>query len=125
MRLHHIPSLIIILLCIQGILGKPFLDINSATAVHLETLKQSNPELVEYTTYHAIDSENKITNLADDVLEGGVAYAAFSNSLNTNGWTYMTIYTSGAYSDNEQFYAAGYLEGYLTQSLIWDALPLF
>lgn len=43
-----------------------------------------------------------------------VAEAFHNNTANTTGWIFLKIVGSAQFSDEEQFYAAGYLEGYLT-----------
>ncbi|KAL4446161.1 hypothetical protein ABPG74_021700 [Tetrahymena malaccensis] len=47
-----------------------------------------------------------------------VAKAFYTNALNTTGWTILSIETNGKFSDRDQLYHAGYLEGYLTYDLI-------
>lgn len=45
--------------------------------------------------------------------------ALHNNTANSTGWIFLKIITSHDYSDEEQFEAAGYLEGYLTYKEIY------
>ncbi|XP_060577603.1 putative phospholipase B-like 2 [Ruditapes philippinarum] len=47
-----------------------------------------------------------------------VAKAEFSNKVNETGWSYLSVTTNGDYTDEEQSYAAGAIEGYLTKDHI-------
>eukprot|EP00792_Barthelona_sp_PAP020_P006934 TRINITY_DN3088_c1_g1_i1.p1 TRINITY_DN3088_c1_g1~~TRINITY_DN3088_c1_g1_i1.p1 ORF type:complete len:551 (+),score=134.84 TRINITY_DN3088_c1_g1_i1:125-1777(+) len=49
-----------------------------------------------------------------------VALGKFSNEVQKNGWGVLDIQTSEGFSDLDQLYAAGFLEGFLTQSMVWD-----
>jgi hypothetical protein len=52
--------------------------------------------------------------------DGGVAWVEFSHSLNTTGWSVLNIRTSGKFSDNDQAYAAGFLEGLVSAMDIYN-----
>jgi len=70
-----------------------------------------------YTVY--VNSDNGFL-----VKEGkdttGVAYAIFSNEMLTTGWGYLSVTTNSSYSDLTQAAGAGYLEGFITQEMIWQ-----
>ena len=48
-----------------------------------------------------------------------IASGKFTESLNTTGWHLLEIQTNSSFSDEQQAFAAGYLEGTLTASQIW------
>ncbi|KAL4710855.1 hypothetical protein ACJJTC_012947 [Scirpophaga incertulas] len=48
-----------------------------------------------------------------------VAKATYNNDINNTGWAYLELHTSEDSNDEQQAYAAGYLEGFLTRDLIW------
>lgn len=50
-----------------------------------------------------------------------IGEAFHNNTANETGWVFLKIVTQSAYSDEEQFFAAGYLEGYLTYHEIYNA----
>lgn len=50
-----------------------------------------------------------------------IGVASFYNRLNETGWTFLQVTINSDYSDYQQMYAAGFLEGYATYDLIWDA----
>ncbi|XP_013380031.1 putative phospholipase B-like 2 isoform X2 [Lingula anatina] len=47
-----------------------------------------------------------------------IAYANFSNEINSTGWSYLEVTTNPAYPDFAQAYSAGLAEGYITRQLI-------
>mmetsp|Transcript_22079 Transcript_22079/g.43444 ORF Transcript_22079/g.43444 Transcript_22079/m.43444 type:complete len:596 (+) Transcript_22079:294-2081(+) len=49
----------------------------------------------------------------------GVAWGSFDDGLNMTGWGVLKIHTNSSFSDEEQAYAAGVLEGYLTAEHIY------
>jgi hypothetical protein len=49
-----------------------------------------------------------------------VAHAVYEGSMNATGWATLDVQTTKGVDDSSQAYGAGYLEGYITQSLIWD-----
>ena len=66
--------------------------------------------------------------------EGYVAFANYTNGLNRTGWAFFHVITNENFEDDTQVllysacnliekkgYAAGYLEGYLSRELIYDA----
>ena len=50
----------------------------------------------------------------------GVAYGSFSDEMEQTGWGKLTIKTNPVYSNDNQSYAAGMLEGILTQKRIFQ-----
>jgi hypothetical protein len=46
------------------------------------------------------------------------AWGFFNDTVNTNGWSFLEVYTSSAVADSAQAYAAGLLEGLLTSTRI-------
>ena len=49
-----------------------------------------------------------------------VAWGYFNDTINTTGWSFLSITTNISATDEEQAYAAGYLEGKLTVQRIWQ-----
>ncbi|XP_013135556.1 PREDICTED: putative phospholipase B-like 2 isoform X4 [Papilio polytes] len=47
------------------------------------------------------------------------ARATFKNEINSTGWAFLEVHTSKDVTDEQQAYAAGFIEGYLTRDLIW------
>ncbi|BFZ11880.1 hypothetical protein BsWGS_14919 [Bradybaena similaris] len=51
-----------------------------------------------------------------------VAVASFDNSINSTGWAKLDVTTrageNGKYSDSQQMYAAGFVEGHITKTLM-------
>uniref|UniRef100_A0A1W7R9X8 Phospholipase B-like n=1 Tax=Hadrurus spadix TaxID=141984 RepID=A0A1W7R9X8_9SCOR len=54
----------------------------------------------------------------DSVVNNWVAWATFTNEINTTGWSYLEVHTNDDYKDSYQAYAAGLAEGYITSDLI-------
>ncbi|KAF2078187.1 hypothetical protein CYY_000477 [Polysphondylium violaceum] len=48
-----------------------------------------------------------------------VAQASYANEMMTTGWGYISITTNPSFDDTTMAQAAGYIEGYLSQELIW------
>jgi hypothetical protein len=46
----------------------------------------------------------------------GVAYGTYGDSINATGWATLQVQTNNSYSDTLQAYAAGYLEGAVSQT---------
>ncbi|GBG25254.1 Phospholipase B [Hondaea fermentalgiana] len=46
--------------------------------------------------------------------DDGVAWASFEDGLNKTGWGVFKVHTNASFADDDQAYAAGMLEGYLT-----------
>jgi hypothetical protein len=54
--------------------------------------------------------------------QGGVAWGSYLDSLHArSNFGQLRVSTSGNYSDEDQLFAAGFLEGYLTAERIWDS----
>ncbi|XP_049878253.1 putative phospholipase B-like 2 [Pectinophora gossypiella] len=68
------------------------------------------------------DNDKPVVTVTDyfaDIPKVFVAKATYSNEINQTGWAFLELHTCRDCSDEKQAYAAGYLEGYLTQDLIW------
>lgn len=53
-------------------------------------------------------------------VRGSAASGTFNDTLMSSGWGVLNVVTSSSASDNDQFYAAGFLEGVLTANRIWQ-----
>jgi len=53
--------------------------------------------------------------------KGGIAWAIMKNKINSTGWFVLDVASNSSYSDELQSYAAGYLEGAISQHSIWDS----
>jgi hypothetical protein len=49
-----------------------------------------------------------------------LAWAGYRDTLDTDGWTYLSVTTNSSIDDADQARAAGYIEGYLTHTSIWQ-----
>ena len=54
------------------------------------------------------------------VVKGAVAVGAFNDSVDATGWASLNIESSRQYNATAQAYAAGYVEGCLTQARIFQ-----
>ncbi|KAJ6231319.1 phospholipase b-like 1 [Anaeramoeba flamelloides] len=62
----------------------------------------------------------------EDVLDQQAAsYGRYNDALFEKGFGKLHLFTNGQYDDYIQMYAAGYLEGHLTQKRIWDQFSNF
>jgi len=50
----------------------------------------------------------------------GIAYGSFNDTLSQSGWGILKIATNSDFPDQNQMYAAGILEGYLTSDRIYE-----
>lgn len=66
--------------------------------------------------FWSIDPHMKITSGKDTTT---VAWAYYSQDVNTTGWATLSITTNDKFPNELQARAAGYLEGYLTSDLIY------
>lgn len=82
-----------------------------AIGVVAQVLAQSNEFTLVYN-----GANYTIVNGSD---AGGVATAVYENKISTTGWAFLTMTSNSSYSDYDQMYGAGYLEGALTPDLIW------
>lgn len=53
------------------------------------------------------------------------AFGVYSRQRYSNGWDSFQVQTNPNQTDYQQAFAAGYLEGALTQSAIWDYWKIF
>ncbi|XP_072929615.1 putative phospholipase B-like 2 isoform X3 [Epargyreus clarus] len=72
-----------------------------------------------YVTWECGKAVGYTTDHQADIPRLHVAKATYSNEINKTGWAYLEVHTSADSSDEQQAYAAGYLEGFLTRDLIW------
>jgi hypothetical protein len=49
-----------------------------------------------------------------------VCWATYDQAINTTGWAFLDITSNNAYDADEQAYAAGFVEGWLTADLMYD-----
>ena len=77
----------------------------------------SRTEVAEYASV-VLDPISHQLYIENDVLEGAVAWARFSNEINETGWSYLEVHTTSSFPDDIQSLAAGMVEGYLTADLI-------
>ena len=67
-----------------------------------------------------VDQNDHIVKIINEtrLVNGSICWGKFSNNINTTGWAQLEIHTNKTINDSIQAYAAGYLEGKLTSSLI-------
>jgi hypothetical protein len=53
--------------------------------------------------------------------KSGVAFASWSDSIDEKGWIFWNVSSNGAYSDADQSYGAGFLEGYVLADRIQNS----
>jgi hypothetical protein len=56
---------------------------------------------------------------------GGVADAVYAPTMNETGWDVLSISTDSTLPNEDQAYAAGYIEGIVTTKSIWNAWKAF
>lgn len=68
------------------------------------------------------DDRTQSFELKFDVIDkyGGVAFGTYNDTIETTGWGVLHLETNPSYPDPIQAYAAGYLEGALTQPRIYE-----
>eukprot|EP00026_Physarum_polycephalum_P001877 Phypoly_transcript_01880.p1 GENE.Phypoly_transcript_01880~~Phypoly_transcript_01880.p1 ORF type:complete len:531 (+),score=96.77 Phypoly_transcript_01880:1380-2972(+) len=59
----------------------------------------------------------KVKNVKDD---SGVVTAYYEDKITSTGWAFLNLKSNVEFSDYDQMYAAGYLEGSLTTDLIYN-----
>ncbi|RVE52351.1 hypothetical protein evm_002989 [Chilo suppressalis] len=64
-------------------------------------------------------AEISVSDYYADIPDVHVARATYSNEVNSTGWAFLELHTTEDSPDEQQAYAAGYLEGFLTRDLIW------
>ena len=98
----------------------PLAALLSAAALATATYSQpgtpviANPALQLTRRASAVSGSLTLNN-------GPVAWGTFVNSINTTGWHVLQITTNASFSDEQQAFSAGYLEGVLTAPQIWSA----
>ena len=65
-----------------------------------------------------LSQKGQLSVLTENPSAAKVAEASFTDKLQENGLTYLSVISNPAYQDTLQAYSAGYLEGYLTKDLI-------
>ncbi|XP_061527664.1 putative phospholipase B-like 2 [Phycodurus eques] len=66
-----------------------------------------------------IDKNTGQLSLLDGYREDFVAWANFTDDIQTSGWAFLEVTTSGQYNDSIQAYAAGAVEAAVTTQLIY------
>uniref|UniRef100_A0A3B3HSJ2 Phospholipase B-like n=1 Tax=Oryzias latipes TaxID=8090 RepID=A0A3B3HSJ2_ORYLA len=66
-----------------------------------------------------IDKGSGKLTVVEGYHEGFVAWANFTNDIETSGWSFLEITTSSQYNDRIQAYAAGVVEAAVTSELIY------
>jgi len=69
--------------------------------------------------------ENKWTISTEKMDDSAIAWARYTDDLEKDGWGKFSVFTNRDAEDADKMYAAGYLEGYLTQKRIWEVRELF
>ncbi|CAG9789569.1 unnamed protein product [Diatraea saccharalis] len=72
-----------------------------------------------YITWTGNKAHIAVSDYYADIPDVHVARATYNNEINSTGWAYLELHTNGDSPDEQQAYAAGYLEGFLTRDLIW------
>jgi hypothetical protein len=49
-----------------------------------------------------------------------VANATFADAVNETGWAFLNVTTNSLYDNYDQAYAAGFVEGYISQHRIYQ-----
>lgn len=70
------------------------------------------------TVYNTAGVYHVAINVFDP--DNGVATAIYNDNLETTGWAKLHISTNAKYADAQQAYAAGVIEGYLTEDRIYS-----
>jgi hypothetical protein len=50
-----------------------------------------------------------------------VGVALYADERHASGWTRFNVETNAVYSDVQQAFGAGFLEGYVTSDIIWQS----
>lgn len=66
-----------------------------------------------------IDKQSGELSVVDGYQEGFVAWANFTDDIQTTGWSFLEVTTSSEYNDSIQAYAAGAVEAAVTSQLIY------
>ncbi|XP_037536378.1 putative phospholipase B-like 2 [Nematolebias whitei] len=67
-----------------------------------------------------LDEQSGQLSVVDGFQEDFVAWANFTDSITTTGWSFLEITTSSEYNDSIQAYAAGAVEAAVTSTLIYN-----
>ena len=67
-----------------------------------------------------VSCDGKAPSPSSGASGAAVAWAAFDDTVLSTGFSTLTVNTSAAYTDHEQMYGAGVVEGYLTAQGIYD-----
>jgi hypothetical protein len=74
------------------------------------------------TCYLTVDQPNISLGVADP---SGVAWATYSETINSTGFNRIVIESNPAFSSASQLLCGGYVDGYLTQHRIWERFLLY
>ena len=96
----------------------------------LESAKTSSSE--PQLAFMHTDKNGNLQFSRKDLTGAPLAQASFSNKIEKEGFSYLTVTSDPGYKDAQQAYSAGYLEGFLTQNLMnftfyntgWESLSL-
>lgn len=79
-------------------------------------------EYVNYTGY--VDEDGKVT-AKEGLLPDGDCWAEWSDTLNTTGWYHLTLRSHEGVENGKMGFCAGYLEGMLAHTRIYQSTMLF
>nr|XP_009857458.2 putative phospholipase B-like 2 [Ciona intestinalis] len=91
--------------------------------------EMSKPQPAILHKIHFVDDGYKLVSMyaSDEGMklhhklpENVLSVATFKSTINENGWAKLSITTNPTHSNKKQAYAAGYLEGTATKSMIED-----
>ncbi|CAD6188713.1 unnamed protein product [Caenorhabditis auriculariae] len=87
-----------------------------AASVFAEDSQEGRDEKYTYKQLCIVDNKPSIQDGFDCRYQ--VAVARWKNAVNTTGWTFLEVETRGGYEPELQAYAAGYLEGVLSHTVL-------
>ncbi|GFU53295.1 putative phospholipase B-like 2 [Trichonephila clavipes] len=64
------------------------------------------------------NQQTKKFTIHDYIVDTSVAYGSFQDEIFQTGWSYLEVKSNAVFSDPVQAYAAGLVEGFLTQDLL-------
>uniref|UniRef100_A0AAV2MRD7 RRM domain-containing protein n=1 Tax=Knipowitschia caucasica TaxID=637954 RepID=A0AAV2MRD7_KNICA len=87
----------------------------TAEHFHVSSKKQRKSEILEVV----IDKQSGQLVVVDGFRKDFVAWANFTDSIKTTGWSFLEVTTNSLYNDSVQAYAAGAVEAAVTSPLIY------
>ncbi|KAL1444137.1 hypothetical protein MTO96_030034 [Rhipicephalus appendiculatus] len=88
------------------------------TLTALAILAQAAWGLEAWVKYNPFSTSFEIKLGQPNATDKVAAWGSFKNAINKTGFSFLDLYTNEALPDDHQAYAAGFLEGYITQDLI-------